>query len=738
MDGAGMRRWIMLAATAATLAAAAPVEAADVDYDGDGVVAGDCRPLDAAFHPGADDRPDLAFEDLDCDGIDGDPSEAVFVVPSGNDLNPGTRGQPVASLTKAVQLASAAGKDVYAAVGGYGHTAMVGEAYTGVGIYGGYEAPGWTRTRAFKTTVTDVHEAMLVERAFDVELQLLTLAATKPDDPKPEDFGKSTYGLRAVSAEVALVGSSFSAEGGFDGAPGKAAAPAPGAPQIASPGGSPQCGNVPGAGGSTANPGGGLARGGAGGAGGSSDDDGNAGKKGSQGDGNGVASGGVGGDGGEKVNDEAKASGKDGSSGTDGLAGDPGDGGASTTASSVEGAWKGADGEVGDGGNRGSAGGGGGGGAGRTSGWDYGSGAGGGQGGHGGRPGAGGAGGYAAGGSFGVYLHKSAAVAHESSIAAGPGGTGGAGAKGQTGGPGGRGGLGGNAPDCGITIGDGGDGGKGGSGGDGGRGGNGAGGPSAGVFRETRSFFAQRGSTLTKGSGGPGGAEGEPGDGFSELVAGGYMPGDFDGDGVDDGADPCPTASAPMGCPARGPALADSDGDGIPDSYEDDDGDGLRNGLDACPAEAAPGRADGCLEIVKTEPATGPGAGTESGPGPGSVFGPGVKLERVGASVTHRFIATTRALRFRRLVAKRVPAGGAVEVRCKGRKCPRKRWTAKGPGKVKLKPFSRRWLPLGTTLEIRLTKPGMIGKVLRYKLLESGPLKTELCLPPGSATPERC
>src|ERR1700710_2654047 len=65
--------------------------AATPDFDGDGVTApADCAPLDPAVYPGATDTPDMAFEDTNCDGVDGDLAEAVFVAPTGSDSNPGT------------------------------------------------------------------------------------------------------------------------------------------------------------------------------------------------------------------------------------------------------------------------------------------------------------------------------------------------------------------------------------------------------------------------------------------------------------------------------------------------------------------------------------------------------------------------------------------------------------------------------------------------------------------------
>src|SRR5207247_11205022 len=39
----------------------------------------------ATCAPGATDKPDLGFVDSNCDGIDGDKANAIFVAPNGND-----------------------------------------------------------------------------------------------------------------------------------------------------------------------------------------------------------------------------------------------------------------------------------------------------------------------------------------------------------------------------------------------------------------------------------------------------------------------------------------------------------------------------------------------------------------------------------------------------------------------------------------------------------------------------
>ena len=85
------------------------------DLDGDLTAgAADCAPLDPSVHPGAPDRPDLAFTDTNCDGIDGDIANAVFVSSTApNDDGSGTMANPKKLITSGIALAAATGKDVY-------------------------------------------------------------------------------------------------------------------------------------------------------------------------------------------------------------------------------------------------------------------------------------------------------------------------------------------------------------------------------------------------------------------------------------------------------------------------------------------------------------------------------------------------------------------------------------------------------------------------------------------------
>ena len=91
---------------------------------------------------------------------------------------------------------------------------------------------------------------------------------------------------------------------------------------------------------------------------------------------------------------------------------------------------------------------------------------------------------------------------------------------------------------------------------------------------------------------------------------------------------------------------------------------------------------------------------------------------------------------------KEVPAGGRVELRCAGKGCPFARRTVRsGRRTVTLtKLFTRRKLRRGTVLEVRITAPGMVGKVVRYTMRTRRklPRSAPLCLPPGATRPAAC
>ena len=103
-----------------------------------------------------------------------------------------------------------------------------------------------------------------------------------------------------------------------------------------------------------------------------------------------------------------------------------------------------------------------------------------------------------------------------------------------------------------------------------------------------------------------------------------------------------------------------------------------------------------------------------------------------------------------RLKATRVPRGTKLALRCTGKKCPKDRsskrrrnggitlfkaMSAKKAAKTKARRFRAK-----QRLDVRVTAPGHIGKVVRFKLKKGEiPKGKVLCLPPGKQRPrQRC
>ena len=466
-----------------------------VDSDGDGFRDGvDCAPHDPSVHPGASDVPDVGLVDSNCDGIDGDRADAVFVSPAGDDASPGTMSLPLRTLDAAVTAASLQSKDVYAGIGTYAEELRVA---SGVSVYGGY-GPVWQRTLVLPTRITgsangfgDTEGAVATNVTTPTTLQLLTIAPATPTMA-----GASSYGLRGAHSpglrleRVTVVAAS--------GAPGSAgAAGTPGAPGgnggnglFNFKGGTSPVGHPGGDGGLGANIDGDSAVDGGDGMLTSADPFGRM--------------GGPGGSAGESGNTHtAGGRGFDGDFGV--FVGDGLHGGAPGNLFAGSGLWRGRAGDDGRTGSDGHGGGGGGGGGADPCFTCLGDGGNGGGGGGGGQGGGRGHGGFSGGGSFAIFLVDSTgATARNSTLTAGNGGRGGPGGGGALGGTGGAPAP-GNPADSNDTS-DGGDGGRGGAGGRGGDGGGGAGGPSAAVVGLTPADTV--GTTLTHGIGGPGGAGG--------------------------------------------------------------------------------------------------------------------------------------------------------------------------------------------------------------------------------------
>ncbi len=442
------------------------------------------------------DAPDAAFIDSNCDGIDGDAAQAIFVVAAGgNDMNPGTRAAPMATLPAAINRAAMELKDVYAGKGTYNLSGTL-NLKDGVSLYGQYDpANNWSRAAANETIIsagpTAVQGNMITG---ETHLEGFTIKAANATTA-----GESSYGvnLMYLTGPVVVRYNRIEAGNGATGNPGTDFSTAPagiggtngadGEPDEESdiiPGG---LGGVSPAGNT----------GGTGGNGGRSPGfGGEAGAPGTAGGAAGGPGGGAGNPGTAGANGASAPNGTNGTNGTGGAA----FGGIGFFGYIPSNGISGTDGVDGKGG-----GGGGGGGGQECTFCQEGAGNAGGGGGGGGSGGDGGTGGHGGGGSFAVHTADSNALITNNTIISKSGGAGG---RGGNGGLGGTGGDGGNGGDASLTqIGRGGNGGRGGRGGHAGSGSGGGGGPSIGL-QITGGTVTHNNNSYTVGAGGTGGAGG--------------------------------------------------------------------------------------------------------------------------------------------------------------------------------------------------------------------------------------
>ncbi len=420
----------------------------------------DCDDSKAEINPGARDMPETEapFKDTNCDGIDGDAADSIFVSTTGQDDGEcGSMNKPCKTIAKGLEQAEKQGKSaVLVAKGRYEESLSL---KNGISIFGGYDdTQKWKRSKDFVVTIHDTNTTGILAANID-KPTVLNMLKIQGKNAGP---GESSYAFVAKTCTKALrlVGLEIRAGNGGNGMDGAAQQPVNMNGQDGTDGkdggkgGQSQC-SVPGGNGGKADgcktQDGGTGLNGAAG--------GQAGKK-------GCGCGQSGGDGHD---------GQDGQNGKDGLdASSPNQPWGSIDDSRL---WVGTAGDNGGNGRNGQGGGGGGSGGSTKCGPASCTGGTGGGGGAGGCGGPGGPGGGAGGGSFGVLAIDAPITIKHCIVVMGQGGDGGKGQPGSDGGKGGKGGKGSSPTLCG----DGGDGGNGGDGGKGGAGAGGCGGISVGI-----------------------------------------------------------------------------------------------------------------------------------------------------------------------------------------------------------------------------------------------------------------
>ena len=189
-------------------------------------------------------------------------------------------------------------------------------------------------------------------------------------------------------------------------------------------------------------------------------------------------------------------------------------------------------------------------------------------------------------------------------------------------------------------------------------------------------------------------------------------------------------------CPAQAGGPTDADTNGCPGNQGDNDGDGYLAGGQDCNDNVA-GIHPGAIEIV----------GNAVDENCDQVVAP---FPRVAATYSAAGRSTRTTTFFQRLLIREIPAGSAVELRCSGRsgRCPFKAKKLKVSSKATANGLSllskrqrKRGLAFkpGATLEIRITAPDAIGKVVQFTIVRSRfPVGKTLAVTPGAKNPAAC
>jgi hypothetical protein len=210
-------------------------------------------------------------------------------------------------------------------------------------------------------------------------------------------------------------------------------------------------------------------------------------------------------------------------------------------------------------------------------------------------------------------------------------------------------------------------------------------------------------------------------------------------DGVADDVNCGPGADAAVVDPAdtvtscETVTLPDADADGVPAPQDcDDQNPAIHPGATDVPGDAVDQDCTG---------ADTPGAAPAPGGGGGPVVAPGGP-SAVAARIAGRWGLARRYTTVIELTVKDIPADGRVVVLCSGKGCGFDRRTVapKGGAAKLAKLFKGRKLERGAVVEIRVTAPGMTGKVVRYavRTRRKLPASATLCLPSGTSKPGAC
>ncbi|MFO0596234.1 MAG: MopE-related protein [Myxococcaceae bacterium] len=150
------------------------------------------------------DIPDVNFVDANCDGIDGELMNGIFVAPTpvGNDTAAGTRAAPVATIPQAMTLASTLGKrDIYVAEGTYnGPLDLLG--VNGLNIAGAYNVTTWQRSLLQTTILNGGNPVLRIDGSTNLLVQGFRLQGSNGAGATPTAYGAKVNESTGVKLEA--------------------------------------------------------------------------------------------------------------------------------------------------------------------------------------------------------------------------------------------------------------------------------------------------------------------------------------------------------------------------------------------------------------------------------------------------------------------------------------------------------------------------------------------------------
>ncbi len=149
------------------------------------------------------DLPDVAFTDANCDGMDGEVNNGIFVSLTGDDTNIGTRDEPVLTIEEGLRKAVAQNKrDVYVSSGAFTGPLVIASV-SGKNVAGGYQPSTlrWTRASTNATVIAGGNPALVVADAgvavdAGVMLQFLQFRSDNATGVDGNGNGHVGYGAR--------------------------------------------------------------------------------------------------------------------------------------------------------------------------------------------------------------------------------------------------------------------------------------------------------------------------------------------------------------------------------------------------------------------------------------------------------------------------------------------------------------------------------------------------------------